>query len=315
MRAAPVLLLAAVLGGAVTARAAGPATTVAPASSTPATTVPPASSAPASSAPAAMPPAAMPPSAATTTAPAPTGSASGSPEAAIVASEHNLAPHDHPSLLDRPHTVAELEAGIIALPSAPISASNRGGATPLGAVGNGDATLQTGVHLLYRATREWAFGAGAMFAPFPTSDSQYTGGASHLQRTHKRSYLFLGGEVRYFPVRSRWIEAWFGFDAGGLVIGDRFLTDNAPQVPSILGTNEVTVSTEGFALGLQAGADYLINDNFVFGLALRGDRWFLPAQKPLAQETSCDPINDCPTLTGGVFAFELGLTFGYRIPL
>ena len=65
---------------------------------------------------------------------------------------------EHPSLLDRPHTVAEAEAGIVALPSAPISPSNRGGSTPLGAVGNGDATVQTGVHILYRATREWAFG-------------------------------------------------------------------------------------------------------------------------------------------------------------
>jgi hypothetical protein len=225
------------------------------------------------------------------------------------------APHEHPSLLDRPHTVAELEAGIITLPSAPISAANRGGGTPLGTIGSGDATVQTGVHLLYRATRDWAFGAGALFAPRPTSDTNYGGGASGLPRTHRRSYLFLGGEVRYFPLRSRWFEAWFGLDAGGVIIADRFSTDNAPQVPSILGTNEVTVSTEGFAVGLQIGGDYLLSDNLVIGLALRADRWILPTEKPFVQETSCDPIGDCPTLTGSVAAFEVGLTFGYRIPL
>jgi hypothetical protein len=224
------------------------------------------------------------------------------------------AKHEHPSLLDRPHTVAQLEAGIITLPTAPISPANRGGGTPLGAIGNGDATVQTGFHVLYRATREWAFGAGVLFAPRPTSDSNY-GGASGLPRTHKRSYLFLGGETRYFPLRSRWFEVWFGLDAGAVIIGDRFVTDNAPQVPSILGTSEVTVSTEGFAVGLQVGADYLVNDNFVIGLALRADRWVLPTEKPFAQETSCDPIGDCPTLTGSVAAFEFGLTFGYRIPL
>jgi hypothetical protein len=221
---------------------------------------------------------------------------------------------EHPSLLDRPHTVAEAEAGIIALPTAPISASNRGGSTPLGAVGNGDATVQTGVHILYRATREWAFGAGALFAPRPTSDPN-AGGASGLNRTHSRSYLFLGGEIRYFPLRSRWFEGYFGLTSGALIIADRFSTNGVPEVPSILGTSTVTVSTEGFAVGLEAGLNYLVNDSFVIGLALRADRWILPTAKPFSQETSCDPIGDCPTLTGSVAAFELGLTFGYRIPL
>jgi hypothetical protein len=221
---------------------------------------------------------------------------------------------EHASLLDRAHTVAEAEVGIVVLPSAPISPSNRGGSTPLGAVGNGDATVQTGVHLLYRANREWAFGAGALFAPRPTSDPN-AGGASGLERTHSRSYLFLGGEIRYFPLRSRWFEGWFGLTTGALIIADRFSTNNVPAVPSILGTSTVTVSTEGFAVGLQIGANYLLNDSFVLGLALRADRWILPSEKPLSQETSCDPLGDCPTLTGNIAAFEFGLSFGYRIPL
>ncbi len=229
------------------------------------------------------------------------------------------APSEHPSLLDRPHTVAELEVGIIALPNAPISPANRGGQTPIGTVGNGDATVQTGLHLLYRATREWAFGAGMTFAPRPTSDPNY-GGASGLSRTHARSYLFLGGETRYFPVRSRWFEAWLGMTGGVVVIADRFTTNGTPDVPSILGTNTVTVSTEGFAIGVQAGADYLVTDQFVIGLALRADQWILPSQPnqtflPFATEASCDTIGDCRTLTGSVRAFEVGVTIGYRLPL
>jgi outer membrane protein W len=234
--------------------------------------------------------------------------------ASLVASPAAAQEHEHPSLLDRPHTVLNLEAGIIALPNAAISQSNRGGATPLGTVGNGDATLQTGVHILYRANGDWAIGAGALFAPRPTADTNY-GGASGLSRTHSRSYLTLGGEARYYPLRSRWFEGWFGLTSGAIVVGDRYVNNNAPQVPSILGNNETTVSTEGFAIGVQIGADYLVTDSWVIGLAIRADRWFLPDQKPFSKETSCDPVGDCPTLTGSVAAFEFGLTVGYRIPL
>src|SRR5262245_11392966 len=62
-------------------------------------------------------------------------------------------------IIDRPHTVAELEAGIIALPNAPISQGQRGGDTPLPFVekiGRGDATMQTGIHVLYRWSRSYA---------------------------------------------------------------------------------------------------------------------------------------------------------------
>jgi hypothetical protein len=217
-----------------------------------------------------------------------------------------------PSLLDRSHTVAEAEAGIIALPTAPISASNRGGSTPIGAVGNGDATIEIGAHILYRADRAWAIGAGATFAPNPTSDRNY-GGASGLIRTHSRSYLFLGGEIRYFPFRSRWIEFWVGATGGTIVVADRFTNNSAPPVPSLLGTNQITVNTGGLSLGGETGLDYLITDSFKAGLSVRGDWWLLPNED--RQVSSCDAIGDCPTLHGAVAAFELGVSVGYRIPL
>jgi hypothetical protein len=218
----------------------------------------------------------------------------------------------HPAPMDRQHTVAEAEGGIIALPTAPISLANRGGSTPIGSFGNGDATIELGAHILYRADRTWAIGAGAIFAPRPTSDPNY-GGAEGLTRTHSRSYFSLRGEFQYFPFRSRWIEFWLGATAGTVVVGDRFTTNSAPNVPSLLGTNEVTVSTGGFAVGGQVGLNYLITDSLVAGLAARGDFWLLPPQTQ--QLDSCDAIGDCPTLHGGVVALELGLTVGYRIAL
>jgi hypothetical protein len=211
-------------------------------------------------------------------------------------------------IVDRPHTVAELEAGIIALPTAPISAGQSGGDTPFGTIGRGDATLQTGIHVLYRWERRFAVGAGVLFAPLPTSDTEY-GGLRSLPRTHSRSYFFLGGEGRYVPLHYRFLEAWVGLSVGGVVIADRFITDAGDRVAPILGSKEVTVRTEGFAFGVQVGASYFLSENWIMGATFRGYRWLLP------ETPRCSSIGDCATLSGTVEALELGLTVGYRLPL
>jgi hypothetical protein len=220
----------------------------------------------------------------------------------------SLEPEKTIKMSDRPHTVAELEAGIIALPDAPISRRQQGGDTPLGGFGKGDATLQTGVHLLYRGKPEWAIGAGFLFGPSPTSDKEY-GGLRNLPRTHSRSYLFIGTEGRYVPLRTKSLEAWVGLTGGIVVIADRFVSDGGEKVPPILGTREVTIRTEGFGLGVQAGGSWMFADNWVTGLTARTDRWFLP------DSPQCSAIGDCATLTGSVAVFELGVTIGYRLPL
>ncbi len=211
-------------------------------------------------------------------------------------------------LIDRPHTIAELEAGIIALPQAPISPGQRGGDTPLGTIGKGDATLLTGIHVLYRWRREFAIGAVTLFAPSPTSDKEY-GGLRSLPRTHSRSYLSLGTEARYYPLQYKYLEAWVGLTAGAVIVADRFTTEAGDQVPTILGTREVTIRTEGFAVGVQGGATYFLSENWIAGATLRAQRWLLP------ESPQCSSIGDCATITGSVEAFELGLTIGYRLPL
>lgn len=211
-------------------------------------------------------------------------------------------------IIDRPHTIAELEAGIIALPTAPISAGQSGGDTPFGTIGRGDATLQTGIHVLYRWERRFAVGAGVLFAPLPTSDPEY-GGLRSLPRTHSRSYFFFGGEGRYVPLHYRFLEAWVGVSIGGIVVADRFTTDAGDRVPTILGTKEVTIRTEGFAFGVQVGASYYLSENWIAGANFRAYEWILP------ETPRCSSIGDCGTLSGNVEALELGLTIGYRLPL
>ncbi len=209
--------------------------------------------------------------------------------------------------LGRPHTMAVLEAGVIALPSAPISAGQRGGATPFGTIGNGDATLQTGMRLLYRGDPAWAIGAGAMFGPSPTSDNEY-GGLRGLKRTHARSYLAIDFEGRYIPLRVADLEAWVGFTSGVVVVADRYATDQ-PTPPSFLGAPSVTVRTEGLSFGAQLGGTWHFAERWGLGLTTRFARWFLP------RVPTCTPIGDCGTLTGSVDAISAGLTIGYRLPL
>jgi hypothetical protein len=208
----------------------------------------------------------------------------------------------------RPHTMAVLEAGIIALPNAPISPGQRGGATPFGTIGRGDATVQTGIRLLYRGGADWAIGAGALFGPNPTSDPEY-GGLKGLHRAHSRSYLSLGTEGRYVPLRTKSIEGWVGVTAGFVIIADRFTTKAGVDVPPVVGVKETTIRTEGFSVGVQSGASWLFAEHWGAGIAARANRWILPS------DPQCAPIGDCGTLKGTVEAFEVGLTLGYRIPL
>lgn len=222
--------------------------------------------------------------------------------------EHEAAAYER--LLGRPHTVALLQAGILALPFAqPLSPRTQGGNVPfVGALGQGDATVETGVNVIFRVARDWAFGAEFEFGPRPTSDTQY-GGNSGLPRTHARSYVFWGLEGRWFPLRYKWLEGWVGLSAGEVVLADRFGTDVGDPKPTILGQRQVTISTEGFSTGLQVGSDWLLTEHVVFGVVTRADLWVLPTTP------ACTAIGDCATLSGGVFAFEVALNLGYRIPL
>ncbi len=211
--------------------------------------------------------------------------------------------------IQRRHALALLEAGIIVLPNAPVTQNTYGGNVPLvPALGKGDATIQLGIHILYRPLRDWAFGAFFFFDPRPTSDTQY-GGLSGLARTHSRSYFLVGGEVRFIPFHLRVFEGWVGAQGGGVVIADRFTTNAGQPKPAIFGDREVSLSTEGFFLGGQIGFDWFISDRVVAGITTRYNHWILPEQP------KCSPILDCTTLTGGVDAIDFGFTLGYRISL
>lgn len=212
-------------------------------------------------------------------------------------------------IIDRPHTLIEIEGGIIALPNAPISPTQRGGdVAVLGRIGRGDSTINLGIHILYRFHRSWIIGAYGTFAPLPTVDSQY-GGLTALPRTHSRSYFALGIETRFIPIHYKTFEAWLVGATGAAIIGDRYITNTGDTVPTILGTKEVTLRTEGFAVGVGLGVTYYLTESFLLGANLRGNEWVLPSTR------RCSSIGDCATLSGPVSLFSFGLTLSYRLPL
>jgi hypothetical protein len=213
--------------------------------------------------------------------------------------------------LGRAHTIAELEAGAIVLPSAPISVAQRGGNLPVGLlIGKGDATLQLGAHMLYRPTRLWAIGAAVLLSPEGTTDTGYgLGGSSGLSRTHQRDYFYVGGEARFVPLRYKLFEGWIGAQVGAVIIADRFTTTNPGAYSAPVGYPQVNERTEGLSAGAQIGVSYSFSESFVVGFTLRASGWLLPSVP------QCSAIQDCATLQSSAGVYEGGLLFGYRIPL
>jgi len=209
----------------------------------------------------------------------------------------------------RKHTLALMEAGIIVLPNAAASlaSTTHGGDVPFTPVGEGDATIQLGLHIFYRPFRDWAFGANFLFDPKPTA-AEY-GGLSGLSREHSRAYFFIGGEGRYIPLHWRSFEAFVGAQTGVVIVADRFTTNAGIAKPAIFGDREYSLSTEGFFIGAQLGVDWYISDRVVAGLLTRYNHWVLP------ENSKCSPILDCTSLTGGVDSIDFGFTLGYRISL
>jgi hypothetical protein len=192
------------------------------------------------------------------------------------------------------------------LPTAPINQKQASGTI---GVLHGDVAIQTGIHILYRWNRDFAAGAAAIFAPSPLAKNNEYGGLRSLPRTHSRTYLFLGGEGRWIPIHTGFVEGWVGLSGGGIIVADRFSTDVGDDVPEILGQKEVTIRTEGLSLGAQGGVNYYLTEHWIAGADLRGYAWFLPSTP------RCSSIGDCASLSGTVEAFELGLTIGYRLAL
>lgn len=203
--------------------------------------------------------------------------------------------------LDNPFTVAEFGVGILTLPGKKFCLTQPGTCT------KGDTNPYAWVWMLYRATPDFAIGAGTSYArPFSSETTQRT---ESLERSHMRHYMLIDVTGRYYGLRLNTVEGWLGMTVGGAVISDQYKTETESSDAVILGPSGVLVRTEGVTAGLGAGVGWNFTRNWTLETSFRSAWWFLPSEK------SCGPTGDCATLSDDVAVFSLGIGVGYRISL
>ena len=143
----------------------------------------------------------------------------------------------------------------------------------------------------------------------PTADLLPVAGEEPIKRDHSRGYLTIEGIARFYPFVGERFEGWVGLTGGLLVLSDTFDTQADPGDKALVGPRGITIRSEGYTIGLAAGAAYSLAPNWSVGATLRYGNWFLPS----TPET--DALKDQASLTGRNTMFALGLNIAYRIAL
>jgi len=203
--------------------------------------------------------------------------------------------------VDRPMGIAEGSVGVLTLPRAEVCADRTFGCS------QGDVSFAVEVWQIYRFTRRFAFGAGALLGLIPTAQPQQDPEA--VARDHERSYLTLEGSFRYYPYVGESLEAWLGVTGGGVVVNDSFQVEDDNDDRALLGNQGVTIRTEGGSLGAATGFAYRLSDHFSFGGTLRYTTWFLP------NEPATDPLGSEASLTGRNVVLSAAFGLAYRVSL
>ena len=218
----------------------------------------------------------------------------------------------HPSGLAgsvvRPVGMAEFGVGWLTLPGAEVC----GGPS---SCTQGDTSLELEAWQLYRANLRFAFGAGVTLGLIPTTDAprsapEPVAGEDPIERDHSRGYLTIEGIVRYYPfVGENW-EAWGGLTGGFVVVSDTFATPAGKyEDKALVGRRGITIRTEGYTIGLAAGAAYSLAANWSLGGTLRYGNWFLPS------DPESDALGDQASLKGRNTMFAFGINIAYRVAL
>jgi hypothetical protein len=204
---------------------------------------------------------------------------------------------------NRPYTMFELGAGLLALPAADVCPVS------LDSCEQGETSVSVGLHNLYRLG-EFGVGAGINWAT--TLSAETARGAPELEREHSRRYFLVEGQFRYYGIRSTNWEWWAGATFGGVVVRDAWsvVADRSPYADTaFVGPRATSIGTEGIAAGAAIGAEWMFASNWSFGSQIRYSSWFLP------DEPEQLPTGDLASLSGRVDMFEFSLAIAYRIAL
>lgn len=222
-----------------------------------------------------------------------------------VAAAHD-AEQPHPSgtlAPDRLMGMAEFGLGWLVLPDAEVCVE-----PTIAGCSKGDSSLGLEAWQIFRANRYFAAGAGLLLGLTPTTDAPREDPPG-VSRDHARRYFTVEGTARYYAFTSPTFEAWAGLSGGLVVVSDRFESNQGKTDKALVGPRGVTIRTEGFTVGVAAGAAYLFSPSWSAGAALRYGSWFLP------EEPSRSPFGDEASLRGQVNLVSFGINLAYRVPL
>jgi hypothetical protein len=195
--------------------------------------------------------------------------------------------------------MAEFGVGLLALPGAEVCVER----TEAGC-SKGDQTLAVSAWPLFRFGR-FVLGAGVVVGLTPTTDAPRND-PPEIPRDHKRSYFTVEAASRYYIPLTESLEGFVGLNAGLVVVNDTFSSDKAVSDFALIGPQGATLLTEGATIGVGAGLNYKITDNWVLGGSLKLSSWFLP------REPDSTVFGDEASLNGRITTVELGLSVAYR---
>lgn len=202
---------------------------------------------------------------------------------------------------DRGSTLFAGSAGVVALPFAEACPFTGAACEP------GEVAIGAGLHV-YGRIYDFAVGAGFTYAAgLKTTEAA---GVAALERKHNRSYLVLDGVFRYYPPALGAFDWWVGAAIGAVVINDTWTTlaDREPYSDvDLIGSQAMSLATEGFAAGLEVGGSWKFHDIWWVGTSIRYSNWLLPGER------DATPLGDLASLAGRVDVVETGLQLGFEL--
>ncbi|MCC6217410.1 MAG: serine/threonine protein kinase [Polyangiaceae bacterium] len=205
---------------------------------------------------------------------------------------------------ERPSGLAEFGVGALTLPGADVC-----GTRDVTGCVRGDASFALDIRQLYRARPDLAFGAGLTLGLIPSAAPPIAD-PEGIERDHTRRYFVLEGLARYYALRGRFVEAWVGPAAGLVVVSDRFdgSRSSGPGA-ALIGPRAVVIRTEGWSVGIAAGASYRMTSHWSVGGAVQLSRWRLP------DTAATNVLGDESSITGAALVLQAGLDIAYRVSL
>jgi hypothetical protein len=199
-------------------------------------------------------------------------------------------------IFQRPHAVAQFDAGVLTLPGAPVclrpAVCDRAG-----------AALLLSAWPLYRASKRLTVGAGLSITFAPTDKVQDASGAA--ERSHSSNYFMAESTARYLPIVGRIFEAWLGATAGLVVVNDSFKISHTPTQQHYMGESGASLATEGLTLGAALGASWMLMPRLTLGGTVRSGAWWFPRHR----DTTA--LGDTASLGGNVPFVGGGLMLSY----